>query len=260
MNKTLLNFIRPTGGASGTDPLTLLASKAEAEAGTENAKLMTPLRTKEAVTALALLKSGGTLTGALTLPDGSASAPSLRTLSSSANNIGIFGSSASIIFTAYGSHQMAFATSWNGSGLAMQTNFTLDWTASSSPTSSPDLIVGRGGAAATLQLGRNHASVATKQTIKAHNTVSGFGADLELCPGSGGSGAGTLRMGTTTSNLSFFGVAGGSRPSGNNDSSISATGSGSTIYQDTEFDGGLAGGSYTIGGLVSALKTLGLIG
>lgn len=36
---------------SGTDPLTILASQAQAEAGTENDVLMTPLRTKEAILA-----------------------------------------------------------------------------------------------------------------------------------------------------------------------------------------------------------------
>ncbi len=138
--------------------------------------------------------SGGTMTGALTLPDGSASIPSLKTSSSGTNNIGIFGSAQSLLFTAYGNTQMAFATGYNGSVLAMHTNFTLEWTSSGSPTIAPDLIVGRGGAAATLQLGRNHATTPTNQCLKAHNVTTGTGGSLEIAGGTGSVARGAVTL------------------------------------------------------------------
>lgn len=138
--------------------------------------------------------SGGTLTGALTLPDGTASSPSFKTSSSGANNIGIFGTAQSLLFTAYGNAQMAFASSWNGSALAFQSGFTIEWTAGPSPTTQPDLIVGRGGAAATLQLGRNHATTPTKQCLKAHNVTTGAGGSLEIAGGTGSVARGAVTL------------------------------------------------------------------
>lgn len=67
-----------------------------------------------------------------------------------------------------------------------------------------DLVLKRSGAA-TVQLGDNHASVATKQRVKAHDVPTGIGADLEV---SGGSGSvdGKLIIGNATSR-GYFGAA-----------------------------------------------------
>jgi hypothetical protein len=55
---------------SNLDTLVPIASQAEAEAGTNNAKMMTPLRTAQAIAAYSFVKADGTvsMTGQLTLP------------------------------------------------------------------------------------------------------------------------------------------------------------------------------------------------
>jgi hypothetical protein len=55
---------------SNLDTLVPIASQAEAEAGTNNAKMMTPLRTAQAIAASSFVKADGTvsMTGQLTLP------------------------------------------------------------------------------------------------------------------------------------------------------------------------------------------------
>jgi hypothetical protein len=50
----------------------------------------------------------------------------------------------------------------------------------------------RRGAAATLQLGENHATTPTAQTIRAHGVTTGIGADLRLQGGNGGSAKGCV--------------------------------------------------------------------
>ena len=67
------------------------------------------------------------------------------------------------------------------------------WSAGS-PDGALDLILNR-NAAATLQLGVNHATTATNQTIKAHNVTTGTGADLILCGGTGSVANGNVRFG-----------------------------------------------------------------
>lgn len=49
---------------------------------------------------------------------------------------------------------------------------------------------------ATLQIGANHATTATAQTIKAHNVTTGTGADLILEGGTGSVASGNVRFGT----------------------------------------------------------------
>lgn len=58
-----------------------------------------------------------------------------------------------------------------------------------------DLIVSR-AAAASLQLGENHATTATNQTLKAHNVTTGTGADLILSGGTGSVASGKVRTST----------------------------------------------------------------
>jgi hypothetical protein len=69
------------------------------------------------------------------------------------------------------------------------------WASSSNPTGTTDTILKRGGAAATVQLGENHATTATNQTIKAHNVTTGTGADLCLKGGTGSVANGVVSFG-----------------------------------------------------------------
>lgn len=83
-------------------------------------------------------------------------------------------------------------------GPSQQFRFTsigvLAW-GSSSVGSSSDLIAGR-SAAASLQLGLDHATSATNQTLKAHNVTTGTGADLILSGGTGSVASGKVRTST----------------------------------------------------------------
>lgn len=117
-----------------------------------------------------------------------------------------------------------------------------------------------GGAAATIQMGANHATTATHQTFKAHDVTTGAGADLILQGGAGSANDGYVKIGTATGGLAFFGAAGSPLISGNTNTNISSAGVGSALLDDTQSDGGLAGGAYTFGGLVAALKSYGIIG
>lgn len=58
-----------------------------------------------------------------------------------------------------------------------------------------DLVLSR-SAAATLQLGLDHATTPTAQTIKAHGVTTGTGADLILEGGTGSVADGKVRFGT----------------------------------------------------------------
>ena len=75
--------------------------------------------------------------------------------------------------------------------LAASLGFSVNTTANNH-----DLIVGR-AAAATMQLGVNHATTATKQTIKAHNVTTGTGATLCLAGGTGSSAGGAVEIATS---------------------------------------------------------------
>lgn len=130
--------------------------------------------------------------------------------------------------------------------------------AASSPTLN-DAFFTR-AAAASIQMGANHATTPTHQTFKAHDVTTGAGADLLLQGGSGSTDDGYVKIGTTTGGLAFFGASGSQIVSGNTNTNISSAGVGSPLLDDTQSDGSLAGGSYTFGGLVAALKSYGIIG
>ena len=115
-------------------------------------------------------------------------------------------------------------------------------------------------AAATIQMGSNHATTATHQTFKAHDVTTGAGADLFLQGGAGSANDGYVKIGTATGGLAFFGASGSPLISGNINTNISSGGVGSALLDDTQSDGGLGGGAYTFGGLVAALKSYGIIG
>lgn len=114
--------------------------------------------------------------------------------------------------------------------------------------------------AATIQMGSNHATTATNQTFKAHDVTTGVGADLILKGGTGSVADGYVKIGASTGGLAFFGAGGSLLISGNTSTNISSAGAGNPLLDDTQSDGGLAGGAYTFGGLVAALKSYGIIG
>ena len=112
----------------------------------------------------------------------------------------------------------------------------------------------------SLQMGTNHATTATHQTFKAHDVTTGTGADLILKGGTGSVADGYVKIGASTGGLAFFGAGGSLLISGNTSTNISSAGAGNPLLDDTQSDGGLAGGAYTFGGLVAALKSYGIIG
>lgn len=76
-------------------------------------------------------------------------------------------------------------------------NISLGWTSTSYMFNTPDLVLNR-DSAATLQLGVDHATTPTAQTIKAHDVTTGTGADLILSGGSGSSASGKVYLVTKT--------------------------------------------------------------
>jgi len=134
-------------------------------------------------------------------------------------------------------------------------------TGSNVPTStgSVDAFFAR-SAAASIQMGSNHATTATNQTFKAHDVTTGAGADLFLQGGEGSANDGYVKIGTAKGGLAFFGAAGSPLISGSTNTNISSGGAGSALLDDTQSDGGLGGGAYTFGGLVAVLKSYGIIG
>ena len=101
-------------------------------------------------------------------------------------------------------------------------------------------------AAATIQLGTNHATTATAQTLKAHNVTTGTGANLQLCGGTGSVASGGVVIGTngTSSVLIRHGTA--TLASGTVTVSDTNIVAGSRIFVTRQTDGGVIGDSYSI--------------
>lgn len=97
------------------------------------------------------------------------------------------------LFLGTGSTRMMYLSYINGTiqVLAASLGFSGNTT-----SNNHDLIVGR-AAAATMQLGVNHATTATKQTIKAHNVTTGTGATLCIAGGTGSSAGGAVEIATS---------------------------------------------------------------
>lgn len=185
----------PSAGG-GTDPLAILASQAQAEAGTANDVLMTPLRTKEAVTALALLKSGGTLTGPVCVPF--AANISLANARDAGFLFGASPATATAAISAFNNTLQFYANSTfigqlNTNELGLPSTTLISFSSVPSPSSSKDLDLGRGGAA-TLQIGKNHATTATAQVFKSHNVTTGTGGSLEIAGGTGSVARGNVTL------------------------------------------------------------------
>jgi len=94
------------------------------------------------------------------------------------------------------SHRFIFGNDGVGMNSGSQVGWGSDATTAGSPYhGTADLLLGRAGAA-SLQLGANHATTGTNQTIKAHNVTTGTGADLILKGGTGSVANGNVCFGT----------------------------------------------------------------
>lgn len=102
-----------------------------------------------------------------------------------------FTSSAQIIVT---SNSQPLASFDGGGAVCVNFGSTGIGFGSSTAYNNVDLRVIR-AAAASLQLGANHATTATNQTIKAHNVTTGTGADLCLKGGTGSVANGVVSFG-----------------------------------------------------------------
>jgi hypothetical protein len=79
----------------------------------------------------------------------------------------------------------------------MRNTMTIGWASSTSPVASMDTLLGR-AAAATVQVGLDHATAPTAQTIKAHNVTTGTGASMTLAGGTGSVAGGELILAAST--------------------------------------------------------------
>lgn len=230
-----------------------------------------------AALAAKLDKAGGTMTGALTLPAGLVSAPSLL-LTGAGSTTGIYSTGAGCIDIAIGGVRRYWfdGTNLNTSGTGLQVTggnilgtfayLRTNTGGSLSFGASDDVKLGRGGAAASLQLGVDHATTATNQTIKAHNVTTGTGANLVLAGGTGSvaGGAAILAASDTTgapvsivaampgSKIAFFGTGGSVQINTSISSEMHAPGTGTAVDDNSTF------GGYTIGQVVAGLRALGL--
>lgn len=223
-------------------------------------------RTAAMIAALAakLDLAGGTMTGALTLPAGSVSAPSLL-LTGAGSTTGVYSTgSGSIDIAIAGVRRYWFdGNNLNTSGTGLQvTNGNIIGTFAYLRTNtggvlslgaSDDVKLGRGGAAATLQIGVDHATTPTEQTFKAHNVTTGTGAALKLCGGTGSDGKGAVFIGDATDMPAGF--HGYSCPqAGAGGAAVSFVENiGTTVNEQSTF------GGYTLGQVVFALQQKGIL-
>lgn len=207
--------------------------------------------------------TGGTLTGALTVPAGAVATPSLK-FTGAGSTTGIYSSASGTIDIAIaGVRRYWFdGTNLNTSGVGIQiTNanflasfgfFRTDTGGAISIGAADDVKIGRGGGAGVLQLGVDHATTATAQKIKAHDVAGGNGASLTI-EGGGGGGDGALYLGSTTAHpVGFHGSAVAQATT--SVSAASITPNSSNIADDSAtWDG------YTIGKVVTALREKGIL-
>lgn len=108
------------------------------------------------------------------------------------------------------------------------------------------------GAAATLQMGENHATTPTAQTFKAHDVVSGTGATLTIRPGEGSSSNGQLILGTTSDPVGFHGAA-SFQATRVSTTATHIPGTAAAVTEDSTWNG------YTLGVIVQALISKGVL-
>ena len=252
----------PSGGAGSFGSLTGVPG--------DNTALAAALAAK-------LDKAGGTMTGALTLPAGIVSAPSLL-LTGAGSTTGIYSTGANSIDIAIAGVRRYWFDGINlntsGTGLQVTGGNILGTYAylrtntggALSFGASDDVKLGRGGAAATLQLGVNHATTATNQTIKAHNVTTGTGADLVLGGGTGSVAGGSVSLAASVTTgaptklsevfpggqIAFFGSAGAVQVNTGIAGETHAPGTGPNVTEDSTF------GGYTLMQIIAGLRAFGL--
>ena len=150
-----------------------------------------------------------------------------------------------------------------GTGMIRTTDWTrgVQWS-TGSIDSAPFLALGPSADnTATLQLGINHATTATAQTIKAHNVTTGTGADLVLKGGTGSVNGGMVKLSNSSNDVrlsvgddgvGFFSAAPKPQATTFSGGGSHAAGSGTGVTDDSTFDG------YTIGQIVAGLRSFGL--
>lgn len=84
----------------------------------------------------------------------------------------------------------------SNTSLCVAPTYKMGWSSASAFGMTPDAFFMRAGAAASIQMGLDHATTATNQTFKAHNVTTGTGADLILAGGTGSVANGNVRFGT----------------------------------------------------------------
>ena len=95
-------------------------------------------------------------------------------------NEGISGFNNSLYFYTQGDNAVLL----NQVGFQLNSGIWLSWGSGSAAAGQQTFLSGA-IAAATLQMGKTHATTATNQTIKAHDVTTGTGADLILSGGTG---------------------------------------------------------------------------
>ncbi len=108
--------------------------------------------------------------------------------------------------------------------------------------------------ASSLQIGANHATTPTDQTIKAHNVTTGTGAALWLCGGMGSVGKGGVIIGDATDMpAGFHGYSCPQANAGWPAASFVENVGGTTVNDQSTW------GGYTIGQVVCALQMKGIL-
>ena len=146
--------------------------------------------------------TGGTLTGGLTLSSGAIRVNTLSSATTPAfgftdsGTTGWYSPSNGIAYYGGASRGIPFGLGRNGIVGTVQIGYSgrIEFCTNAADSGTLDLFVGR-DAAASLQLGVNHATTATNQTIKAHNVTTGTGADLCLKGGTGSVANGVVSFG-----------------------------------------------------------------
>lgn len=223
-------------------------------------------RTAAMIAALAakLDLAGGTMTGVLTAAAGSASTPSI-TFTGATSNTGFYCSAADRVDVSINGNNRFFFTDagFYTSGTSINVNggniigsyayLRVDGGGGLSLGTSDDLKLGR-AAAASLQLGADHATTPTDQTIKAHNVTTGTGAALKLCGGTGSAGKGAVIIGDATDMpAGFHGYATPQAEYGWQAAAYHAQGTSANVTEDSTF------GNFTLGQVVQALKDKGIL-
>lgn len=233
-----------------------------------------------AALAAKLDKAGGTMTGALTI---STTGTGLTVGSGAAgSSIGIRGTGTTLLMTVGfgdsvsigGQVLAAGGLSLSGgsllgrnaaAGVYMPSAGQIGFGSSVDNTGTNDAFLVR-AAAASLQLGANHATTPTAQTIKAHNVTTGSGANLTLCGGTGSIAGGSVVLAASATTgapdpvvevkanaiLAFFNTGGSAKVGTGTSGESAAIGSGGYLTEDTTYAG------YTLGQIVAGLRAYGL--